>query len=89
MATTLNADGEETLPIVNAVRSARTVLEEDVWIYRIVVIALGIAVLGALGGAIAIELVTRAKDTIPDILVALGSGAVGALAGLITPPGRR
>jgi len=56
---TLSGNGEETLPIVNAVRSAKTVLEEDVWIYRIVVIALGIAVLGALGGAIAIELVTR------------------------------
>lgn len=86
---TLNSNGEDNPPIVSVVKSAKTVLEEDVWVYRIVVIALGIAVLGALGGATAIELVTKDKDTIPDILVALGSGAVGALAGLIAPPGRR
>jgi len=58
-------------------------LEWDVWIYRIVVTTLGLAVLGALGGAI--WLAIREKD-IPEVLVALGSAAVGALAGLIAPP---
>jgi hypothetical protein len=76
----------ERLPVVNAVREATIVpgpLETDRWIYRIVVITLGLAVLGALGGAIALTAYTK---EIPEVLVALGSAAVGALAGLLAPP---
>jgi len=57
-------------------------LEWDYWIYRIVVTTLGLAVLGALAGAIYLAAVTK---EIPQVLVALGSAAVGALAGLIAP----
>jgi hypothetical protein len=63
-------------------------LETDVWIYRIVVLALGIAVLASIGGAI--YLVAIGKGEVPPILVALGSAAVGALAGLLAPsPARK
>jgi hypothetical protein len=58
-------------------------LQNDVWIYRIVVSALGLAVLIALIGAIVLAGVSG-KDT-PQILIAIGSAAVGALAGLLAP----
>lgn len=65
------------------VKNTRVPLEWDYWIYRIVVATLGLAVLGALGGAIFLAATGKA---IPEVLVALGSAAVGALAGLIAPP---
>jgi hypothetical protein len=64
-------------------------LQSDVWIYRLVVGALALAVLITLVGAILLALQGRA---VPDVLLAIGSGAVGALAGLLAPspaPGRR
>src|SRR5262249_41047332 len=61
---------------------AQSPLDTDFWIYRLVVLALGLAVLISLGGGIAIVLVGK---MVPDILVALGSAAVGALAGLLAP----
>ncbi len=62
---------------------AATPLQEDRVIYRVVVSALGIAVVFAMVGAITLSVVGK---TIPDILTALGSAAVGALAGLLAPP---
>ena len=66
-------------------------LETDVWIYRLVVSALGLTVLLAVIGAI---ILTAMGDDdgrkVPEVLVALGSAAVGALAGLLAPsPGRK
>lgn len=57
-------------------------LQSDVWIYRIVVLALGLAVLVSVIGAIILAGIGK---SIPEILVALGSAAVGALAGLLAP----
>ena len=57
-------------------------LQSDAWIYRIVVISLGAAVLLAILGAFVLAALGK---TIPDILTALGSAAVGALAGLLAP----
>jgi uncharacterized membrane protein YbhN (UPF0104 family) len=63
-------------------------LKTDKWIYRIVVSALGLAVLLAVIGGI--YLAAKPNTAIPDILVALGSAAVGALAGLLAPtPGSK
>ncbi len=53
-------------------------------VYQIVVVSLGAAILVALVGAIAIAL-TGQTDQIPDILVAIASASVGALAGLLAP----
>lgn len=58
-------------------------LQTDVWIYRVVVGALGMAVLAALLGAIVLAL--KSQGETPDILTAIGSAAVGALAGLLAP----
>lgn len=55
----------------------------DVWIYRIVVFTLGLAVLVALIGAIVLAAIGKPN---PEVLVALGSASVGALAGLLAPP---
>ena|SRR5271157_2254073 len=57
-------------------------LRTDVVIYRIVVGSLGAAVVLAVIGAIVLAALNK---TSPEILVALGSAAVGALAGLLAP----
>lgn len=57
-------------------------LQSDVWIYRMVVGALGLSVLGGVIGAIVLAAYGK---PIPELLVALGSAAVGALAGLLAP----
>ena len=59
----------------------------DVWIYRMVVVALGLAVLIVVIGAIFLGAkgTTENPFEIPQVLVALGSAAIGALAGLLAP----
>ena len=57
-------------------------LEGDVWIYRMVVAVLGVAVIASVIGAIMLAL---AGQSTPEVLVALGSAAVGAMAGLLAP----
>ncbi len=59
------------------------ILQTDPWIDRGVVAALGLAVLIWLVGAI--WLVGNGSQNTPDILTAIGSAAVGALAGLLAP----
>jgi hypothetical protein len=63
-------------------------LENDVWIYRIVVGALSFVAVFSIVGAIVVAVGTN--DTqVPDAVVALGSAAVGALAGLLAPQAGR
>jgi hypothetical protein len=63
-------------------------LERDVWIYRIVVGALSLVAVVSIVGAIVVAVGTN--DTqVPDAVVALGSAAVGALAGLLAPQAAR
>ncbi len=62
---------------------AESPLKTDKWIYRIVVSALGLAVLLTVSGGI--YLAAKPDTAIPEILIAIGSAAVGALAGLLTP----
>ena len=69
----------------------RTPLETDKWIYRCVVGFLGLAILASL--IFTFFLSVRSPNPqdlkIPDIFLAIGSAAVGALAGLLAPsPGR-
>jgi hypothetical protein len=58
-------------------------LANDLWIYRLAITVLGILALLALGGSLALSAFGREA---PQVAVALGSAAVGALAGLLTPP---
>lgn len=59
-------------------------LQTDVWIYRFVVGSLGLTVLSVVIGAIVLTAIGEAAS-IPDLLTAIGSAAVGALAGLLAP----
>ena len=61
--------------------SERPAYETDPWFYRTVVIALG---LSATGSVIGIVLLAPLGKSSPEALVALGSGAVGALAGVFS-----
>ena len=57
---------------------------KDKWLYRGAIIVLGVLALAAAFGSIVLVL---AGKTTPEVLVALGSAAVGALVGLFaTPP---
>jgi hypothetical protein len=67
---------------VSAIANIVAPLQSDVWIYRMVVGALGLAILMAIIGAIILSVAGKA---IPDVLTALGSAAVGAVAGLLAP----
>lgn len=65
-----------------AIANIAAPLQSDTWIYRMVVGALGLAVLISVVGAIILAVAGR---PIPELLTALGSAAVGALAGLLAP----
>jgi hypothetical protein len=57
-------------------------LQTDAIIYRIIVVGLVLAILTALIGGMV--LASRRTD-IPQLVTALGSGALGAVAGLLAP----
>ena len=57
-------------------------IEKEIWLYRMVVVSLGLCMLASLVGAIV--LAAKGTDT-PEILVTLGSATVGGLAGLLAP----
>ncbi len=59
-------------------------LGTDVWIYRLTVSFLGSVIVLALVALAAITL-NDSDAAVPDGIVALGSAAVGALAGLLAP----
>lgn len=72
-----NLPPEETQSLMLAVGRAASV--PDTWIYRIVVIALGLALFIPL-----VPILTGNKDT-AQMLLPLATGALGALAGLLAP----
>jgi predicted phage tail protein len=62
------------------------VLEQDRLIYRIVVSSLGLVVLFVVVGVIGLSFKNSGGTVaIPDVLTALGSAAIGALAGILAP----
>jgi hypothetical protein len=67
---------------VEALAQLARPLQTDVWIYRIVVMVLGLAVLLTLTGAICLA---AGGKPLPEGVIALGSAAAGALAGLLAP----
>jgi hypothetical protein len=88
---------QESVGAINGV-GAHTTVEtlttkplEDPWIYRIVVAMLGVVMLtGMIGSLILAYNPSSSQAQIPDIFLALGSAAVGALAGLLAPsPGNK
>jgi len=83
----LKTKPEDTLKKLGAqaIQQAPRPLDSDKWIYRIVVLALGIALLFVVIGAIVLAVRATGDVKIPDTLTALGSASVGALAGLLAP----
>jgi hypothetical protein len=63
-------------------------LTNDKWIYRIIVLALGFTILAIILGVIVLIAMGKISDDkgVPTILTAIGSAAIGALAGLLAPP---
>ena len=57
----------------------------DRWIYRLVVLALGLTAVFVVVGVFILKALKGDSVTIPDALVAIGSAAVAALAGLLAP----
>jgi hypothetical protein len=80
LADAIKDDPAATLSGIAADASA---LSTDKWTYRIVVLSLGFAVLIGMIGLIVLS--WKGVQTVPDGLVAIGSAAVGALAGLLAP----
>ena len=62
-------------------------LTYDRWIYRVIVLSLGLTVITTVVGIIFLMNKGPIGDqNIPTILTALASGAIGAIAGLLAPP---
>ena len=57
-------------------------MQKDVWLYRIIVAALGLTVVASVVGAITLAMTGQST---PEVLVALGSAAIGGLAGFLVP----
>jgi hypothetical protein len=87
-------NGDQPLSTATAQRQAKVEdtcqvyqVRADCFVYRAIIVVLGAVVLLGLGATFYLTL-TDHKE-IPDIFLALGSGAVGALAGLLSPAARR
>ena len=69
-------------PVGTLQNLAASPLQTNPWIYRLVAAALGLAVLIAI---IAAAILAGLGKTVPEGLIAIGSAAAGALAGLLAP----
>jgi hypothetical protein len=83
----LKANPEETLKQLAAQATQQTrVMEQDRWIYRMVVFFLGFVVCAVVVGIIGMMIRSGSAELkIPDVLTALGSASIGALAGILAP----
>src|SRR5262245_5039913 len=69
--------------------SGLPVYQGDVWIYRMVVVVLGLTVLITVVGGLGLAAAGSPNNyKMPAELIALGSAAIGALAGLLAPSPR-
>jgi len=74
---------DQKIKLLSNLQKLSSPLQSDRWIFRLVVAFLGLAVLLTIIGGFILNFKTAA--TIPEGLIALGSAAVGALAGLLAP----
>lgn len=63
-------------------------LESDVVLYRLAVGTIGLVALIGVTGAVLVS-ATKGAFAVPDILTAISAGAIGSLAGLLSPIGYR
>jgi hypothetical protein len=57
-------------------------IQNDIFLYRMVVAVLGVTVVASVLGAIVLAMTGQST---PEVLIALGSAAIGGLAGLLAP----
>ncbi len=84
----LKTKPEETLKKLETqvIQQLPRAFEQDRLIYRMVVGSLGIVVIAVVFGTIYLTVKSASPTVqIPDILTALGSAAIGALAGILAP----
>ncbi len=75
-----------TAKVEAAEERVRSALETDPWIYRFVVWFLGVGILACLFFTFYLLVINRGQEVkMPEIFLAIGSAAVGALAGLLAP----
>ncbi len=74
---------DQKIKVLESLQKLSTPLQSDRWIFRLVVAFLGLAVLLTIVGGFYLSIKTAVA--IPEGLIALGSAAVGALAGLLAP----
>jgi hypothetical protein len=60
----------------------KTHLHNEIWLYRNVVVMLGLTMVPSMIGAIVL---LRSGQPTPEVIVALGLAAIGGLAGLLAP----
>lgn len=82
-----SAPSTTVIEMLDAEADAIDALRSDRLVYRIVVIALGIVAISAMLGVILVLLIgaDESSDGVSQVLTALGSASIGALAGLLTP----
>jgi hypothetical protein len=56
--------------------------QKDIWIYRMIIAALGLTLVASVVGAITLAMTGQST---PELLIALGSAAIGGLAGFLLP----
>jgi len=56
--------------------------QKDVWLYRMIIAAMGITVVAIVVGAIVLA---SSGDSMPDAIIALGAAAIGGMAGFLVP----
>lgn len=56
--------------------------QKDAWLYRMIIAALGLTLVTSVIGAITLAMTGQST---PELLVALGSAAIGGLAGFLVP----
>lgn len=78
--------GQDPVGVLEELAAAAPPAASDRFVYRFVVVLLGALVLGvaALAGGVAL-FPGEPPRRVPEVLVSLGSAAIGALAGLLAP----
>ena len=57
-------------------------MQKDIWLYCMIIATLGLTVVASVVGAITLAMTGQFT---PELLVALGSAAIGGLAGFLVP----
>lgn len=77
----------DPLQALNSI-TVRSPKETDAWIYRIIVLMLGISIVAIIVGLILLaswNCITEQNSQLITIFATISSGAIGALAGLLAP----